>query len=144
MSVSRFAVGNPSSRPRRAPFDHGAVDHIRMAEQRARFVDAALADQPPDPRAADDELAVADGVDLLGAKPVSRAERAQQREVAGAVAPEEEIRADPHLRDVQPLDEHRAHERLRVPLRQLVREPHDRRAVDARRRRSPRAAAPWS
>ena len=46
-----------------------------VAEQRARLVDAALGDQPADARAADDEVLVADRVDLLGAEAVARAER---------------------------------------------------------------------
>ena len=44
---------------------------------------------------------------------------------------EQEIRADPDFGDAQPLDEHRPHEGLGTPLRQLVREPHDGRAVHA-------------
>ena len=136
--------GTRASVPRRAPRDDRAVDRVRMAEQRAGLVHAALANQPPDARAADDELLVAHRVDLLGAEAVARAERSQQREVARALAAEEEVRADPDLGHVQPVDEHRAHERLRIPLRQLVREADDGRALDAGVRRSPRAAAPWS
>ena len=45
-----------------------------MPEQRARLVDAPFGDQPPDARAADDEVLVADRVDLLGAEAVARAE----------------------------------------------------------------------
>jgi hypothetical protein len=44
---------------------------------------------------------------------------------------EQEIRADPHLRHVQPFDQHSPHERLGIPLRQLMREAHDRRALHA-------------
>ena len=115
-----------------------------MPEQRPGLVHAAFADQPADARAADDELLVAHRVDLLGAEPVPRTERPQQREVAGPVAAEQEVRADPDLGHVQPFDEHRPHERLGVPLRQLVREPHDGHALDAGARQSPRAAAPSS
>ena len=61
------------------PLDDRAVDEVRMAEQRARFVHAALGDQPPDARAADDEVLVAHRIDLVGAEPVALAERAQQR-----------------------------------------------------------------
>ena len=102
-----------------------------MAEQRARFVDPPFGDQPPHARAADDEVLVADGIDLLRAKAVARAEASQHREVAGAIVPEEKIRADPDLGDVQPLDQHRAHERLGIPLRQLRREADDGDAVHA-------------
>ena len=77
-----------------------------MAEQRARLVDAALGHQPADARARDDEILVADRIDLLGAEAVLRAERAQQREVAGAIAAEQEVGADPHFGDAQPVDEH--------------------------------------
>ena len=86
-----------------------------MAEQRARFVDPAFRHQPPDPRAADDEVLVADGIDLLGAEPVARAEAAQHGEGAGALVAEEEVGADPDFGDVQPLDQHRAHEGLGIP-----------------------------
>ena len=87
-----------------------------MPEQRPGLVHAALSNQAPDARAAHDELAVPDRVNLLGAEPVARTEGAQQREVAGPVAPEEEVGPDPHLGDVQPLGEHRAHEGLGIPL----------------------------
>ena len=100
--------------------DDGAVDEVVVAEQRARLVHAPLADQPPDPRAADDEVLVADRIDLLGVEAVAAAERAQQREVAGAVVAEQKIGADPDLGDVQPVDEHGAHERFRIPPRQLA------------------------
>ena len=49
-----------------------AVDGVVVPEQRRRLVDAPLADQPPDARAADDEVLVADRVDLLGAEAVLR------------------------------------------------------------------------
>ena len=88
----------------------------------------AFGDQPADARAADDEVLVAHRIDLIGAKPVALPQRAQQAEVAAAAVAEQEVRADPHFRDTQPVDEHRAHERLGIPLRQLVREPHDRHA----------------
>src|SRR6185436_7945095 len=100
--------------------DNSAVHEVRVAEQRASLVDAALSYQAADARAADNELAVPDGIDLLRSEPVPRAQRAQQREVAGPVAPEEEVGADPHFCHMQPLDQHRAHERLGIPLRQLV------------------------
>ena len=44
-----------------------------MAEQRAGFVDTALAHQPADAGAADHEVLVADRIDLLGLEPVARA-----------------------------------------------------------------------
>ena len=115
-----------------------------MAEQRAGLVHAAFGHQPADARAADDELLVAHRIDLLGAEAVALPERPQQREVAAAVVAEQEVGADPDLRHAQPVDEHGAHERLRVPLRQLAREADDRHAVDAGACRAPRAAAPWS
>ena len=102
-----------------------------MTEQRARLVDPAFGDQPADARAADDEVLVADRIDFLGAESVARAQAAQQREVAGAIVAEQKIRAHPHLRDVQPLDEHRAHERFRIPSRQLRCESDDGDAVHA-------------
>ena len=77
-----------------------------MAEQRAGFVDAAFGDQAADARARDDEVLVADRIDLLGAEAVLRAERPQQREVAGAIAAEQEVGADPHFGHAQPVDEH--------------------------------------
>ena len=110
-----------------------AVDGVVMAEQRAGLVDAALGDQPANPRAGDDEVLVADRIDLLGPEAVLRAQRAQQREVAGPLASEEKVRADPDLGDAQPVDQHRPDERLGLPLRQLVREADDGRAVDAGR-----------
>ena len=91
-----------------------------MPEQRAGLVHPALADQPPHARAADDEVLVADRVDLLGAEAVARAEAAQHGEGAGAIVAEQEVGADPHLDDVQPLDQHGAHERLGIPVRQLA------------------------
>ena len=45
---------------------------------------------------------------------------------------EEKIRADPHFGDMQPVDQHRPHERLGIPLRELRREPHNRDALAAR------------
>src|SRR3954451_4615477 len=104
----------------------------RTTDHRARLVDAAFADQPADPRAADHEILVADRIDLLGLEAVAAAERAQQREVAGAVVAEQKIRADPDFRDAQPLDEHGADEALRIPARQLWREADDGGALDVR------------
>src|SRR5204862_3818536 len=40
-------------------------------------------------------------------------------------------RADPHLGDAQPFDQDGAHELIRIPSRQLVREANDRDGVDA-------------
>src|SRR5262249_23664366 len=91
----------------------------------------SLADETADARAADDEVLVADRVDFLGLEAVPRAERSQQREIARAIVAEQKVRADPDLRHTEPLDEHPPYERLRVPLRQLVREADDRRALDA-------------
>ena len=45
--------------------------------------------------------------------------------------PEQEVRAHPDFGHVQPLDEHRAYERLRIPPRQLRRESDDRHTVHA-------------
>ena len=115
-------------------FHDGAVHIVLMPEQRPRLVDAALAEQPPNPRAADDEVLVADRIDLLGVEPVARAERPQQREIAGAIVAEQKVGADPDLGDAQPVHQHRLHERFRIPSRQLQREAHDRRALDAGRR----------
>ena len=56
-----------------------AFDVVLMAEQRAGLVHAPFADQAPDPRAADDEVLVADRIDLLGLEPVAGAERAAAR-----------------------------------------------------------------
>ena len=109
----------------------GAVDEEVVAEERRRLVDAALGDEPAHARAADDEVLVADRVNLLGAKAIARAERTQDREGAGAVVAEQEIGADPHFGDVQPFDEHRAHEALGIPGRQLVCEVDDRNALHA-------------
>ena len=95
--------------------DHLAVDGVLMAEQRTGFVDASLADQPPDPRAADDEVLVAHRIDLFGLEPVAGAERAQQREVAGAIVSEQEIGAHPHFGDAQPVHEHGANELFGAP-----------------------------
>jgi hypothetical protein len=82
-------------------------------------------------RAADDEILVADRVDFFRLEPVAAAEDAEHREVAGPVAAEQEIRADPHLADVQPVDQHVADEGFRIPVRQLGREADDRRALHA-------------
>ena len=62
-----------------APLRDNAVDEIVMSEERARFVDAPFADEAPDARAADDEVLVADRIDLLGPEPVARAERCAAR-----------------------------------------------------------------
>ena len=102
-----------------------------MPEQRARLVDAPFADQAPDARAADDEVLVADRIDLLRLEAVARAEDAQHREVARAIVAEQEVRADPDFGDAQPVDEHGAHERFGLPVRQLGREAHDRGALHA-------------
>ena len=67
------------SRGRARAVHDRAVDEVVVAEQRAGFVHPPFADQPADPRAADDEVLVADGVDLLGAEPVARAERRAAR-----------------------------------------------------------------
>ena len=104
---------------------HRAVDHVVVAEQRARLVHAAVGDQAPQAGAADDELLVAHRIDLLGLEPVAGAERPQQREVAAAVPAEQEVGADADLRHLQPFDEHRPDEPLRIPLRELRREAHD-------------------
>ena len=117
--LARACVPRQSCRPQ-----------IRMAEQRARLIHAGLGDQPADAGAADDEVLVAHRIDLIGPEPVSLPQRAQQAEVAAAAVTEQKVRADPHFRDAQPLREHRAHERLGVPLRQLVGEPHHRHARD--------------
>ena len=127
-SVSKVGRGKSDLAAALPSLDDRAVDEVRMAEQRARFVHAALGHQPADARAADDEVLVAYRIDLVGPEPVALPERAQQAEVAAAAVAEQEVRADPHFRDPQPVDEHRPHERLGVPLRQLVREPHDRHA----------------
>ena len=79
-----------------------------MAEQRPGLVDPALADQPADARARHHELLVAHRVDLLDPEAVLLAQGAQHREVAGPVAAEQEVGADPHLGDAQPVDQHRA------------------------------------
>ena len=57
----------------------------RGAETRARLVDAAFRDQPADARAADDEILVADRIDLLGAEAVAGAERAQDKAFVGNI-----------------------------------------------------------
>ena len=49
-----------------------------MAEQRGGLVHASLRHQAADAGAADDELLVADRIDLLGAKAVALAERPQR------------------------------------------------------------------
>ena len=108
---------------------HGAVDGVVMAEQRAGLVDAPFAHQPADARAGDDEILVADRIDLFGAEAVLRAERPQQREVAAAIAAEQEIGANPHLGDAQPLHQHAAHEVIGLPLRHLAGEADHRRAL---------------
>ncbi len=102
-----------------------------MAEQRARLVHPPFADQPPDAGAADDEVLVADRIDLLGLEPVADSQRSQQGEIAGAIVSEQEVRADPDLRDPEPVDEHGLDEGLRVPARHLEREAHDRGAMQA-------------
>src|SRR5262245_22149645 len=73
---------NPDLTSTSGALHDGAVDEIVMAEERTRLVHAALRDQPPDPRAADDEVFVAHGIDLLRAEPVARAERSKGAEVA--------------------------------------------------------------
>ena len=128
-SVTMLAVGNPISRPALPPLDDRAVDVIRMAEQRARFVHAALGDQPADARAADDEVLVAHRIDLVGPEPVALPERAQQVKLP--------LRPWPN-RKFAPTQtsETRSHSTSTVrtnvsgiPLRQLAREPHDRHAL---------------
>ena len=111
--------------------DDHALDDVRMTEQRARLVHTGLGDQAAHARTADDEILVAHGIDLLGFESVPCAERSQQRKVARAIVAEEEIGADPHLRHAQPLDKDVANERLGIPLRELGREAHDGRALDA-------------
>ena len=53
---------------------------------------------------------------LVGAKAVALTERTQQRKVAAAIVAEKEVGADPYFRHVQPIHEHGAHERFRLPL----------------------------
>ena len=102
-----------------------------MTEQRSRFVDAAFRNQPAHARAADDEVLVADRIDFLRAESVPRAQAAEQREVARTIVPEQKICAHPDFGDMQPLDEHRAYERLRIPLSQLRCESDDGHTVHA-------------
>ncbi len=102
-----------------------------MPEKGAGFVDTALAHQPADAGAADHEVLVADRIDLLGLEPVARAQRAQHREVAGAIVPEQEVGPHPHFSDPHPVHQHAADERFGIPLRHLVRKAHDRRTLDA-------------
>ncbi len=129
--MQRFAVGKPIVVPRPSPRATRPSIEYRMAEQRPGFVHAALRDQPPDSGAADHEVLVPDRIDLLGLEAVAGAERPQQREVAGAVVAEEEIGADPYLRDVQPVDQRRPDERFRIPPRQIGGEAHDGRPLEA-------------
>src|SRR5579862_9494622 len=104
---TRFPQSSPSWRTRRAAAAARCPCRDSPSEiQSWRLVDRPFADEPPDPRAADDEVLVANGIDLLRLESVARAKRAQHREVARAIVAEEEIRADPHLRHAQPVDEH--------------------------------------
>src|SRR5262245_35862001 len=59
-----------------------AVDEIVVPEQGARLVDTALGEQPPYSRAADNEILVANRIDLLGSEAVACAERSQHTESA--------------------------------------------------------------
>src|SRR5262249_49165893 len=102
-----------------------------MAEQRPRLVDTSFRHQPADTRARDDELLVAYRVNLLDTEAVLIAENPEQREVAAAIAAEEEIGAHPDLGDAQPVDQNAPHERLGPPARQLMCKADDRRALDA-------------
>ena len=105
-----------------------------MPEQRARFVDPPFGHEPPDARAADDEVLVAHGIDLFCFEAVADPEHSQQREITRAIVAEQEIRAHPHLGDVEPVDEHSAHEHFRIPARELHGERHDCRTLKARAR----------
>ena len=113
-----------------APGDD-TVDEVVMPEQGPRFIDSPFRHQPADSRAADDEVLVADGIDLLGAEPVARTEAAQHRERPGTFVAEEEIGSDPDFRHVQPLDQDRAHKRFGVPSGELAGEPDDGDALHA-------------
>src|SRR5688572_27936018 len=132
--IIRLEVGGRKTKLTAAPLalDDRSHERVRMAQQRARLVNACLGYQTPDARAADDKLLVAHGIDLLGSKTVTLAKRAQQTEIVAPDVPEEEVRTHPDFRHMQPVDEHRAHEHLRLPLRELTREPHHRDGVDAR------------
>src|SRR5687768_4694783 len=68
--------------------DDRAVDEIMMAEQRTGFIDAPLGKEPPDPRAADDEVLVPHWIDLLGAEPIARPQAAKHRVIARALVSE--------------------------------------------------------
>src|SRR5258708_21293799 len=68
--------------PARVAMDHRAVDEVMVTEQGAGLVNAPFRNQPPDAGAADDEILVADRVDLLGAQAVAGAEGADPGEVA--------------------------------------------------------------
>ena len=114
------------------PLDDRAGQRVRMAEQRGRLVHAPLRHQTPDTGAADDKFLVADRIDLFGAKAIPLSQHPQRREVPAALVSEEEIGADPDFRHVQPFDQHRAHERVRIPARQLAGEANHGDAVDPR------------
>src|SRR5437764_738921 len=103
-----------------------------MTKEGARLVDSPFRDEPSDARAADDELLVTDGIDLLRAKPVARAKAPQHGKVARAIVAEEKIRAHPDLSNVQPFDEHGAHKGLRIPMCQFGSKADDSDAVHAR------------
>ena len=128
----QIGSGKPDLTAARPSRDDRAVDEVRVSEQGAGFVDAPLGDQPPDACAAHDKILVAYRVDLVSPETVVLAERAQHREVPAAAVAEEKVRSNPHLRDPQPVHQHRPDERFRVPFRQLAREPHDCHAADAR------------
>ena len=102
-----------------------------MPEKGARLVHAPFLYEPPNARAADDEVLVTDRVDLLGAEPVPGAEAAKNAERTRSLVPEQEVGADPDLSDVEPLDQHGPDECLGIPQRQLAREPDDRDSLHA-------------
>src|SRR5687768_18372771 len=94
--------GKADLAPAFGALDDEAFDDVVMTEQGAGLVHPPLADQAADARARDDEVFVADRIDLLRPEAMLRAERSQEAEVAAAVASEQEISPDPHFRDAQP------------------------------------------
>src|SRR6266487_4244295 len=110
---------------------HGAVEEVLMPEQRPGFIQTPFADEAPDPRAADDEILVADRIDFLRLEAVPAAKGPQPREIAGTIVSEKKIRAHPHFADAKPVDENRPNESFRIPARELRCEADDRRALHA-------------
>src|SRR5688572_25457311 len=60
-----------------------AINRVVVAKQRTRFVHAPFTDEPPYARTADDELLVANWIDLFRSEPVTCAQAAQHGKIAG-------------------------------------------------------------